>query len=147
MYIWQQKYLHKMKAKKHRLSLAILLLVLASCSDGISDKLEGKWQLQQVEFNGRKEKADTLFYNFQTSLFMYQIYHPDADTFSHCYGFKVMETKNQVMLELTGYSMSLGRFLPQTDWAGAQRRFVIEKITDKRLVLNSDNKRYTFRRF
>jgi hypothetical protein len=138
-----------MKAKKHKFLplLVLLLLWQAACSDGINDKLEGKWQLQQVETGGRKEKADTLFFNFQTSLFMYQIYHPGADTFSHCYGFKVMETTNQVKLELTGYSISLNKFLPQTDWTSPQRRYIIEQITDNRLVLNSEDKRYTFRKF
>ncbi|MDR2119118.1 MAG: lipocalin-like domain-containing protein [Tannerellaceae bacterium] len=136
-----------MKTQKHKPATALLLLILLSCSDGINDRLEGKWQLQQVETEGRREKADTLFYNFQTSLFMYQIYHPDVDTFSHCYGFKVLETNNQVKLELTGYSISLSKFLPQTDWPAAQRRFRIEQITDNRLVLQSEEKRYTFRRF
>ncbi|MDR2810170.1 MAG: lipocalin-like domain-containing protein [Tannerellaceae bacterium] len=136
-----------MKAKKHKHLLPLLLLCLLSCSDGINDKLEGKWQLQEVESNGRKEKVDTLYYNFQSSLFMYQIYHPSSDSFSHCYGFKVMETTNRVKLELTAYSNSLNKFLPQTDWTTPQRHFVIEQITDNRLVLNSEEKRYFFRKF
>ncbi|MDR1938341.1 MAG: lipocalin-like domain-containing protein [Tannerellaceae bacterium] len=135
-----------MKTIEHKLWYLAFLL-LAACSDGISDRLEGKWQLQQVEADGQKEKVDTLFYNFQTSLFMYQIYHPAVDTFSHCYGFKIMETKNQVMLELTGYSISLNKFLPQTDWQSSKRRFIVEQITDQRLVLNADDKRYVFRKF
>ncbi|MDR1918419.1 MAG: lipocalin-like domain-containing protein [Tannerellaceae bacterium] len=135
-----------MKTKQHKW-IILAFLVLAACSDGISDRLEGKWQLQQVETNGRTEKTDTMFYNFQTSLFMYQIYHPEVDTFSHCYGFKVMETKNQLMLELTGYAVSLNKFLPQTDWLSSKRRFVVEQLTEKRLVLSADDKRYTFRKF
>ncbi|MDR2389870.1 MAG: lipocalin-like domain-containing protein [Tannerellaceae bacterium] len=144
-----------MNAKKHKFippppfffTVSVAIFCLIACSDGINDRLEGKWQLQQVESPWGKEKADTLFYNFLTSLFMYQVYHAEADTFSHCYGFKLMETTNRLKLELTGYSISLAKFLPQTDWEGPQRSFIVEKITDNRLVLVSGEKRYTFRRF
>ncbi|MDR1357704.1 MAG: lipocalin-like domain-containing protein [Tannerellaceae bacterium] len=123
------------------------LSLLASCTSDIGDRLDGKWQLQQVETEGKVEKLDTIYYNFQTSLFMYQIYNPATDAFSHCYGFKVMETKKQVMLELTNYSVSLNKFLPQTDWETPTRRFIVEELTDKRLVMKGDDRRYTFRRF
>jgi hypothetical protein len=135
------------KMKQITVCLGVLSLFLASCSSDVGDRLEGKWQLQQVETAGQVQKADTVFYNFQTSLFMYQIYDPDTETFTSCYGFKMMETKNQVMLELTNYSISLNKFLPQTDWASPSRRFLVEEVTDRRLVLKGDEKRYVFRRF
>jgi hypothetical protein len=126
---------------------ATILLFCASCSSDIGDKMEGKWQLQQVEAGGEVQKVDTVFYNFQTSLFMYQIYHPATKTFTSCYGFKVMETKNQVMLELTNYATSLNSFLPRTDWTSPVRRFIVEEATDRRLVLSGDDKSYVFRKF
>jgi hypothetical protein len=124
-----------------------ILLLFVSCNSDIGDRLEGKWQLQQIEANGVTEKADTVFYNFQTSLFMYQIYRPETNGFSSCYGFKMMEATNQLLLELTDYPTALQKFLPLTDWDSFSRHFIIEEITDKRLVLNSDDKRYTFRKF
>jgi hypothetical protein len=136
----------KDKNKQIKWCIGIFLLFV-SCNSDISDRLEGKWQLQQVEANGATKKVDTVFYNFQTSLFMYQIYQPETDGFSSWYGFKMMETKNQLLLELTDYSIALQKFLPLTDWESSYRRFIIEEITDKRLVLNSDDKRYTFRKF
>ena len=123
------------------------LLLLASCRGEIGDRLEGKWQLQQVETNGLTEKVDTIFYNFQTSLFMYQIYRPQTEGFASCYGFKMMETKNRLLLELTNYSTAAQNFLPLTDWESTSRRFTVEEVTGKRLVLKSDDKRYTFRKF
>jgi hypothetical protein len=125
----------------------IALSLFASCTSDIGDRLDGKWQLQQIEAGGGVKKVDTIYYNFQTSLFMYQIYNPATDVFNHCYGFKVMETKNQVMLELTNYAVSLNKFLPQTDWEAPTRRFIVEELTDKRLVMKGDDKRYIFRRF
>ncbi|MDR1556986.1 MAG: lipocalin-like domain-containing protein [Tannerellaceae bacterium] len=124
-----------------------LLLLFASCSTDIGDRLEGKWQLQQVEANGVTEKVDTVFYNFQTSLFMYQVYRPERDIFSSCFGFRMMETKDQLLLELTGYSSAIQNFLLLTDWESSDRRFIVKEVTDKRLVLNSDDKSYTFRKF
>jgi hypothetical protein len=123
------------------------LLFLASCSADISDRLEGKWQMQEIAADGKTEKVDTIFYNFQTSLFMYQIYRPSGDTYASCYGFKMMETKNRVLLELTDYGVTAKKFLPQTDWEETSRRFTVEEVTRQRLVLEADGKRYTFRRF
>jgi hypothetical protein len=123
------------------------LLFFASCSSDIGDRLEGKWQMREIEVDGKVQKVDTIYYNFQTSLFMYQIYRPANDTYGHCYGFKMMETKNQVLLELTDYSVNVSKFLLQTDWESPSRRFIVEEVTEKRLVLKSDGKRYTFRRF
>ncbi|MDR1258537.1 MAG: lipocalin-like domain-containing protein [Tannerellaceae bacterium] len=132
--------------KRSILCMAVLLF-FASCSSDIGDRLEGKWQMQQIEADGITLNVDTIFYNFQTSLFMYQIYIPQNDSFSYCYGFKMMETKNQVLLELTNYAVSLNKFLPQTDWGAPARRFIVEELTEKRLVMKDDGKRYTFRRF
>jgi hypothetical protein len=123
------------------------LLLFASCTSEVDDRLEGKWQLRQVETSGVTEKVDTVFYNFQTSLFMYQIYNPQTNGFTSCYGFKMTETKNQLLLELTDYSVASRKFLPLTDWESPSRRFTVEELTAKRLVLKSDDKRYTFRKF
>jgi hypothetical protein len=90
-----------MNMDKQNIWYMAILLFFASCSSDIGDRLEGKWQMQQIEVDGEMQKVDTVFYNFQTSLFMYQIYLPQTDSFSYCYGFKMMETKNQVLLELT----------------------------------------------
>jgi hypothetical protein len=136
-----------MKIVKKIISQLVALLLLASCTSEISDRLDGKWQLQQVENDGKTQEVDTIYYNFQSSLFMYQIYDASKDAFSHCYGFKVMETKNQAMLELTNYSIAISKFLPLTDWDAPSRRFTVEEVTDKRLIMTSNNTRYTFRKF
>ncbi|MDR1644499.1 MAG: lipocalin-like domain-containing protein [Tannerellaceae bacterium] len=122
-------------------------LLFASCSREIGDRIDGKWQMQQIEADGKVWNVDTIYYNFQTSVFMYQIYRPLSDSFSHCYGFKTMETDKQALLELTDYGVVISKFLPQTDWETPIRRFIVEEITAKRLILQSDGKRYIFRRF
>lgn len=57
----------------------LLLLTVVSCSKDEETELDGKWQLQEIEQNGEVQYTDTVFYNFQNSLFMYQTYSPSED--------------------------------------------------------------------
>ncbi|MDR0750312.1 MAG: lipocalin-like domain-containing protein [Tannerellaceae bacterium] len=124
--------------------LCICLAGLAACSKDMDDKLEGKWQMQQTEANGNVQKTDTVFYNFQTSLFQYQLYDARTDTYPGRYGFKTIKGDNELFLQLeTGDD-----FLKQTDWTSKERTFTIEKVTGRELILTGeDGKRYTFRKF
>ncbi|MDR1980978.1 MAG: lipocalin-like domain-containing protein [Tannerellaceae bacterium] len=121
--------------------LAVILCILAACGNDIEDHLEGKWQLQQVETDGIVQNVDTIFYNFQTSLFMYQVYIPSLELFYYSYGFKDIDD-TRLSLEI------LDQFLlPYTDWESTKRTFMIEQSSQSRLVLSSGSKRYTFRKF
>lgn len=119
------------------------LFVFISCSNDDDDKLEGKWQLRQVEENGLITPVDTVFYNFQNVLFMYQVYQPDTDGVRHCYGYKVIEEDKQLVLELEAGD----KFLPLTDWNDVKESFTIEKLSGNKMILNRANKRYIFRKF
>lgn len=123
--------------------LCICLLGFIACSKDTDDKLEGKWQIQQVEADGNVQKVDTIFYNFQTSLFQYQIYIPQSDTYIGRYGFKTLKGDNGLALELEANS----DFIQYTDWTSTERTFTIEEVTGSKLILSSDGKRYTFRKF
>jgi hypothetical protein len=123
--------------------LSICLAGFVACSKDMEDKLDGKWQMQQIEANGNVQKVDTIFYNFQTSLFQYQIYDSRKNVYPSGYGFKTMKGDNELLLELEASD----DFLKQTDWASKERTFTIEKVTGKELVLTGEGKRYTFRKF
>ena len=129
------------------LIIAIGLLLLVACSNDVYDKLDGKWQLQQVEENGIVQDVDTIYYNFQTSLFMYQIYDPALDDIRACYGFNTKEGDNKLLLELISNPKPVESFLKYTDWTSTTRVFIIEKADRKKLILESEGKRYTFRKF
>lgn len=124
-------------------TLFAALFILVSCSKDDDDKLEGKWQLRQVEENGLTTTVDTVFYNFQNVLFMYQVYQPATDQTPHCYGYKVIEEGNQLVLELEDGE----EFLPLTDWENVKESFTIEQLSSNKLILNRANKRYIFRKF
>lgn len=118
------------------------LLLLVACNDDIDNKLQGKWQLQEVEVNGNIQKVDTVYYNFLNGLFQYQVYQPAKDQFQSSFGYKYTEVENQLKLEIKDEG-----FLSLTDWTSQERTFIIEKSTVKQLILSSDGKRYTFRKF
>ncbi len=124
-----------------------LILFFVSCSKDTEDKLEGKWQLREVSVNGQVEKVDTVFYNFQTVLFMYQIYDKATDKYSHIYGFKTLEENNKLSLEMNSPADSIPIFLLKTDWDSKIKDFVIDKVSGSQLILTSGAKRYTFRKY
>ena len=134
-----------MKGMKYWIIAAVAIL-MAACNNDTEHKLEGKWQLQQVEANGEMIQADTVFYNFQNILFMYQIYQPDSNSVLYRYGYNTVD-ENKLTLELEHNPNTLDKFLPDTDWSSKTRVFTIEKLSGKQLILDSEGKRYIFRKF
>jgi hypothetical protein len=129
--------------------VSVLFVWICACSKDTSDRLEGKWQLRQVISDGQTTQVDTAFYNFQTSLFMYQIYVAEMDTMRYCYGFNELVEENSLELELitTSDKNPVSEFIKLTDWNGLKETFVIEKLTGSQLVLSRDDKQYIFRKF
>ncbi|WP_302821863.1 lipocalin-like domain-containing protein, partial [Parabacteroides goldsteinii] len=62
------------------------------------------------------------------------------------YGFNTIKDEDQLELELTE-DAGLVDFLSYTDWKSKTRTFSIEKLSGKQLILNSEGKRYIFRKF
>ena len=127
--------------------IAACILLFASCSKDNQDKLFGKWQMQKIESDGVVQAVDTIYYNFQHGLFMYQIYSPVTDKYPYIYGFNTMEGDDKIELELTSNPLPVKDFLPLTDWTSDKRIFTIDKLTVKQLILSSEGKKYTFRKF
>lgn len=138
------------RMKKWIVAVCFLIGGLA-CSKDTPDKLYGKWQLREVmEAGGTSHPVDTVWYNFQTSLFMYQ-FATVSDTsivYRQAYGFNTLEGEKDLLLELVdSYPIPVTDFLPYTDWTSARRSFTIEKVDGKELILSSEDRRYIFRKF
>jgi hypothetical protein len=128
--------------------IASMLLAVTGCQKEVGEQLQGKWQLKTVEQSGRVTSVDTVWYNFQSeSLFMYQVYWAERDSFVHQYGYKTQPGADVIRIELTNYPRPKGDFLPFTDWENEVRVFSVEKISGKRLVLQCENRTYHFIRF
>lgn len=135
-------------------AITCFVVALVSCNK-VEHKLEGKWQLKTVEANGVVQTVDTVWYNFQTSLFEYQLYDASTGIHYYNYGYKTMDGDTKVDLELVNYwdektlpeLMPLKDFLLLTDWDSSKQAFTIERSSAGDLVLSREGKTYTFKKF
>lgn len=138
-----------MRPTRIKTTLVALALGLAcgACDNSLEQQLEGKWQLKEVKQpEGLAERVDTVWYNFQTSLFEYQLYVPALDSMRNLYGYKTLLGADSLELELISYFNTTQDFLPLTDWSAPKRLFRIVEQRGDRLVLESDGKEYHFKK-
>ena len=109
--------------------IAFCVILFVSCSKDTESKLFGKWQLQKVEASGNVQNVDTVYFNFEHSLFMYQVY------------------EKTLLLELENNPGPISKFLPYTDWNSSKQTYTIDKLESKQLILSREGKTYTFRKF
>lgn len=124
-----------------RIFLLLAVILFSACGPELDYKLEGKWQLKQVEASGEITPVDTVYYNFQNNYFMYQIANSSYYN-GICYGYKTIQNDDNILLEINQRS-----FLPHTDWADTARVFSVELPSHSKLLLKSEGKTYTFKRF
>lgn len=139
--------LSRKKNMVRNILIAFCVILLASCSKDTGSKLFGKWQLQKVETSGDVQNVDTVYFNFEHSLFMYQVYVTEIDSFRHQYGYNTLEGEKTLLLELENDPTPISKFLPYTDWDSAKQTYTIEKLESKQLILSREGKTYTFRKF
>ena len=136
--------------KKAIFFVTCTVLFLISCDKlfvNISGKeadLQGKWQ---------QDNADTVFYNFQNSLFGYQIYLNKV-TIKHVFGYYNLfgDTAIELRLLRKYADFSLDPLGWDTLYSATGRdtifkSFKIEELTSKKLVLRSDNGKTSFHKF
>ena len=106
---------------KNLIAITCFVVALVSCNK-VEHKLEGKWQLKTVEANGVVQTVDTVWYNFQTSLFEYQLYDPAKDVYRTNFGYKTLEGDTRLDLELVNYGGTpLEQFMRYTDWTSPKQ--------------------------
>ena len=89
------------------------------------------------------QNVDTVYFNFEHSLFMYQVYVTEIDSFRHQYGYNTLEGEKTLLLELENDPTPISKFLPYTDWDSAKQTYTIEKLESKQLILSREGKTYT----
>ena len=132
--------------KRIGLLISLLAIFLWSACDSHTTEFEGKWQLTEIECAGDVTPVDTVWYNFQTSLFQYQIYDRTTDQYLAVHGYHTYEN-GILSLDLFQSTEDERNFLERTDWNSAQRSFSVEEISREKLILSDDGKRYIFRKF
>ena len=126
------------------------LVLLVSCDklfvhiSGKEAELQGKWQM---------DNADTVYFNFQNSLFQYQIYLK-KDVISSVVGYYYLYGDTAIDLRLLRQYASFS--LDYLGWdtlcsATGQdtifKAFKIESFTNNKLILTSDNGKLSFHRY
>lgn len=132
--------------KRIGLLISLLAIFLWSACDSHTTEFEGKWQLAEIEYAGNVTPVDTVWYNFQTSLFQYQIYDRTTDQYLAVHGYHTYEN-GILSLDLFQSTEDERNFLERTDWDSAQRSFSVEEISREKIILSDDGKRYIFRKF
>ena len=125
--------LSRKKSMVRNILIAFCVILFVSCSKDTESKLFGKWQLQKVEASGDVQNVDTVYFNFEHSLFMYQVYVTEIDSFRHQYGYNTLEGEKTLLLELENNS--------------SKQTYTIDKLESKQLILSREGKTYTFRKF
>lgn len=119
--------------------------VLLGCSDE-DHKLEGKWQMQRMEVNGEVLPVDTVYYNFQNSLFMYQIAN-SINSNMQAYGYKQTDDGDKLALEIDVNQIDMAYFYEKSGWTEPLRVFTIDKLSGSKLILSDNGRKYYFRKF
>lgn len=138
---------------KQILAGLVFICLAAACSD--ETKLEGKWQMQWVETDGVRTPVDSIYYNFQNNLFMFQLRQHDNSVFL-VYGYKELKNEDQTLVievderqgEHTPNSQNaLKKFYEISGWTNATHTFTVDKLTRSRLILSDERASYIFRKF
>jgi len=129
----------------------LLNVIFISCDEvflhisGKEADLQGKWQM---------DNADTVYYNFQNSLFMYQIYMK-KDSMSQVRGYYSLygDTALDVRLLQRDASFPLDYLGWDTLYSATTGQdtifmaYKIERFTKKELILNSNSGKLSFHKF
>ena len=122
--------------------LSMVCLMSCNAFMDTDGKLAGKWQLRSVESDLVSTPVDTVYYNFQNALFMYQVRLPDGQM-PLSYGYKTVVGDDELLLELLDKSF----VDTYTNWGDTAKVFRIKKLDSKQLVLESEKIIYNFRKF
>ncbi|MDR0834535.1 MAG: lipocalin-like domain-containing protein [Candidatus Symbiothrix sp.] len=128
------------------------VLLFTACTDDIEHKIEGQWQLKTIEKNGMISPVDTVFYNFMNGrVFSITVLQPQelinpGNTRDHAYTFYgyIDELAGDNML-ITIHNPDDG-FKEATGWNEGQRIFDIVNITNKNLMLRTNEQLYSFKK-
>ena len=136
--------------RKTLLFVACSLFLMISCDkifvhvSGEEANLQGKWQM---------DNADTVYYNFQNSLFQYQIYRK-KDVMSNAYGYYFLygDTALDLLLLREYAPFSLDHLGWDTLWSSTGqdtifKAFKIAKYTRNKLILKSNTGEISFHKF
>lgn len=131
---------------KNRINILVVLTLLAGCGKTpINGDLDGRWQLMEVEFHTNRVTVEPEFTYFDVNLHLMQLKKIKGSTdrpgsvnarFEH--------TDDSLFIRTIQSSKSTVRKFGLCDTV---QHFLVEKLTGKEMILESDSSRLQFRKF
>lgn len=127
------------------LTVGLVMLVLAACSN-VDGDLDAKWQLRQYQYaDGSMKRQDSIFYNFQKGSFsaICLLKNGSYQTFFGNYSLK----GDKISIILLPESMDDENYAFYIGWENGERTFTMEELTSSSLRLECGGTRYLFRKY
>jgi hypothetical protein len=127
----------------------LLILFLAACSDADIPAVDGLWQLNSIQANGRTTPVDTLYFSFmlKRSEFSFITLHEhslEAEQAETRYGYALFPSKNQIRIEMDKGQMYSPVSFP---WNALDVDFLILHLSRKKMTLQNDDTQYHLTKF
>lgn len=135
----------EIRGRKSFVIIGFILLLVAACSNVDSD-LDNKWQLRHYQYpDGRVEKQDSIFYNFQKGSFS-AICLLRNGTYCTFFGnYSLIGAKISIIL--LPESVDDPNYASYMGWENGERTFDLEELSSTTLRLQYEDVRYVFRKY
>lgn len=126
--------------------IGLVFLFFVGCGKmPINGKLDGRWQLMQVDYhsNGTQVRPAYTYYDFSLHLMQFRKTNGTDGTFGYING-RFQQTRDSLCLQMIRQNKSIARKFGLNDTIQC---FSVETLTKKKMILNSDSARLEFRKF
>ncbi len=139
--------------KKAFIYIILLLSATVSCSDG-NDGADicGRWQLRQSVYPARTVTTDSVFYSFDSGVFLLQTLLPYNHESEQSFG-RYAITGDSIIMTVPEPYLGQAKANRHYDWHTAERRFAVRTLTGSTLELSVNASRtgadtiYVFRKY
>lgn len=131
---------------KNRIGILILLTLFISCGKTpINGDLDGRWQLMKVVFHTNSETVEPEFTYFDVNLHLMQLKKIKGNTDRPgAINARFEHTDDSLFIRTIQSNKSAVRKFGLCDTI---QYFFVEKLTSKKMILDSDSSRLEFRKF
>lgn len=124
---------------KNRILFLVCLIILGSCGKmPINGDLDGRWQLMKIVFHTHHEVVEPSFTYYDVNLHLMQLKKGEAINarFTHTEDSLFIRTIHSTKNEVRKFGL-----------CDTIQHFYVEKLTSKKMILDSDSSRLEFRKF
>lgn len=137
--------MNKINRKKWGFMLLVSFFLIGCGKKPINGKLDGRWQLMQIDYhlNGEQIKPEYTYYDFSLHLMQFRKTTGTDGTFGYING-RFHYTRDSLHIRMIRQTKSAARRFGLSDTI---QHFSVETLTKKKMILDSDSARLEFRKF